>query len=380
MPHAEQASSQDDKEPVKTLEHALSEEQLYAAAGLFTIALREVLAGCYDTNAEGNSEGPSAMCAKGIWEENGGQVERVYSRMGIPRRAWEGLKQGVSEEQKPAFMEMLGTDGANEALWVLLQASIDATQRGKAPTGASHIYDARIRTALGRFGKWFGQEKALGGLELALAQALQSGTSWDQAEGKGRKDQTTAKPWWKSQRNWAIGATALGGGAAVAFTGGLALPAIAAGVQAVAGATAGGVIAANVGLFAGAMGAFGGGMAGYRVKRLTGDVKHFEMAPVSDDQRDDPNKLAARIFACGWAWEMEDFKRPWEPCTGLPWTEDVALIFEPDHFMKLGHSLEKAIKDVCSARACVPGSFFLSFSGSSCSNSADCFSHPVRCL
>ncbi|TVU48639.1 hypothetical protein EJB05_08280, partial [Eragrostis curvula] len=125
---------------------------------------------------------------------------------------------------------------------------------------------------------------------------------------------------------WIKMVSALTGGALLAVTGGLAAPAIAAGFGALAptlgtivpfiGASGFAAMAAAAGSVAGSVavaasfGAAGAGLTGSKMARRLGSVKEFEFKPIGDNHNQ--GRLAVGIFVSGFAFDEDDFLKPWE--------------------------------------------------------------------
>ena len=112
-----------------------------------------------------------------------------------------------------------------------------------------------------------------------------------------------------------IGLTGLGATTVFALTGGLAAPAIAAGMAAVLGTTGtiAGVTAAvtfltSTSVFTALFGAAGGGLATWKMSKRTAGVREFEFESHSTSTG---TKLISTICISGWLRDKHDFVRPW---------------------------------------------------------------------
>ncbi|XP_024032801.1 transmembrane and coiled-coil domain-containing protein 4 isoform X2 [Morus notabilis] len=138
--------------------------------------------------------------------------------------------------------------------------------------------------------------------------------------------QSSDSKWAKWKRGGIIGAAALTGGTLMAITGGLAAPAIAAGLGALAptlgtlipvigasgfaaAAGAAGTVAGSVAVAA-SFGAAGAGLTGSKMARRTGNVDEFEFRPLGENHNQ--GRLAVEIMVSGFVFDKEDFVRPWE--------------------------------------------------------------------
>ncbi|KAG1362234.1 transmembrane and coiled-coil domain-containing protein 4 [Cocos nucifera] len=146
------------------------------------------------------------------------------------------------------------------------------------------------------------------------------------AEEQSQESESEKSKWARWKRGGIIGAAALTGGALLAITGGLAAPAIAAGFSALAptlgtlvpviGASGFAAIASAAGSVAGSVavaasfGAAGAGLSGSKMARRTANVEEFEFKPIGDNHNQ--GRLAVGILVSGFAFEKEDFIKPWE--------------------------------------------------------------------
>ncbi|KAL5122607.1 Transmembrane and coiled-coil domain-containing protein 4 [Glycine soja] len=145
-------------------------------------------------------------------------------------------------------------------------------------------------------------------------------------ESKNEETQSKDSKWVKLKRGGIIGAAALTGGALLAITGGLAAPAIAAGLGALAptlgtlipvigasgfaaAAGAAGTVAGSVAVAA-SFGAAGAGLTGSKMARRVGGVDEFEFKAIGENHNQ--GRLGVEILVSGFVFEKEDFIRPWE--------------------------------------------------------------------
>ncbi|WVZ23804.1 hypothetical protein V8G54_002348 [Vigna mungo] len=145
-------------------------------------------------------------------------------------------------------------------------------------------------------------------------------------ESKQEETQSKESKWAKLKRGGIIGAAAITGGALLAITGGLAAPAIAAGLGALAptlgtlipvigasgfaaAATAAGSVAGSVAVAA-SFGAAGAGLTGSKMARRVGGVDEFEFKAIGENHNQ--GRLGVEILVSGFVFEKEDFIRPWE--------------------------------------------------------------------
>ncbi|KAK3150253.1 hypothetical protein QOZ80_3AG0230870 [Eleusine coracana subsp. coracana] len=185
-------------------------------------------------------------------------------------------------------------------------------------------YDARHRVALRLLATWLDVKWIkMEAIEVIVACSAMA------AAKEQEQEQENALPkskWEKWKRGGIIGAAALTGGALLAITGGLAAPAIAAGFGALAptlgtivpfiGASGFAAMAAAAGSVAGSVavaasfGAAGAGLTGSKMARRIGSVKEFEFKPIGDNHSQ--GRLAVGIFVSGFAFDEDDFLKPWE--------------------------------------------------------------------
>ncbi|BAF10645.1 transmembrane and coiled-coil domain-containing protein 4 [Oryza sativa Japonica Group] len=185
-------------------------------------------------------------------------------------------------------------------------------------------YDARHRVALRLLSTWLDVKWIkMEAIEVMVACSAMA------AAKEQEQSQESASPkskWEKWKRGGIIGAAALTGGALLAITGGLAAPAIAAGFGALAPtlgtlvpvigasgfaamATAAGSVAGSVAVAA-SFGAAGAGLTGSKMARRIGSVKEFEFKPIGENHNQ--GRLAVGILISGFAFDEDDFCRPWE--------------------------------------------------------------------
>ncbi|XP_008796875.2 transmembrane and coiled-coil domain-containing protein 4-like isoform X1 [Phoenix dactylifera] len=210
-------------------------------------------------------------------------------------------------------------------LYELLSACVaDTPQDNKKTSRFRKGYDARHRVALRFLATWLDVKWIkMVAMEIMVAcSAMAAAKAEEQSQGSGSEKSKWAR--WK--RGGIIGAAALTGGALLAVTGGLAAPAIAAGFSALAptlgtlvpviGASGFAAIASAAGSVAGSVavaasfGAAGAGLSGSKMARRIGSVEEFEFKPIGDNHNQ--GRLAVGILVSGFAFEKEDFIKPWE--------------------------------------------------------------------
>lgn len=250
----------------------------------------------------------------------------------------EGARQSISAGLNPASEnrstqkaiieegKLLTQQRKMAVLFELLAACVaDTPEDEKKKSRLRRGYDARHRVALRLLATWLDITwLKVGAMELMVAcsaMAIQK-----QREAEAQENETEKSKWSKWKRGGIIGAAALTGGALLAITGGLAAPAIAAGLSALAptlgtivpvigasgfaaAATAAGSVAGSVAVAA-SFGAAGAGLSGTKMARRTGGVDEFEFHPIGENHQQ--GRLAVGIMISGFILEPEDFTRPWQ--------------------------------------------------------------------
>ncbi|XP_010061018.2 transmembrane and coiled-coil domain-containing protein 4 [Eucalyptus grandis] len=230
---------------------------------------------------------------------------------------------GTSEE----FVEegrMISRQRKLAVLYELLSACVADSPEDESKSPGRKGYDARHRVGLRLLATWLGiRWLEMEALEMIVACSMMSSLK---AEGAKEEDTEVAENRWaKWKRGGIIGAAALGGGALMAITGGLAAPAIAEGMGALA-PTLGSVIPAVGGGFgaaatatgsaagsaavAASFGVAGAGLTGSKMARRIGGIEEFEFKAIGENHNQ--GQLAVEILVSGLAFESEDFVRPWE--------------------------------------------------------------------
>ncbi|KWU43399.1 DUF726-domain-containing protein [Rhodotorula sp. JG-1b] len=144
----------------------------------------------------------------------------------------------------------------------------------------------------------------------------------------------------------ATGAGFVLGGVAIGLTGGLAAPAIAAGLGTFGIATfsgAGGAV-----LIGTLLGLGGGGLAGYRTHRRMKGLEDVRFEPIQDqDAHEFPQipSLTATIVASGFLLDAEDSVEPWRSYVRSSRADAYALKADPQTFLEAGRSLDKYIQN-----------------------------------
>lgn len=186
-------------------------------------------------------------------------------------------------------------------------------------------YDARQRVAIRLLATWLDVKwNKVAAMEILVAYAAMAAQQ-DTGENKDEKEKEV-KSWAKWKRGGLIGAAAVTGGALLALTGGLAAPAIAAGLSALAptlgtivpviGSTGFAAAAAAAGTTVGSVavaasfGAAGAGLTGSKMARRTGGVEEFGFEGLGENHQQ--GRLAVGIAVSGFLNDPEDFTKPWK--------------------------------------------------------------------
>ncbi|XP_058785405.1 uncharacterized protein LOC131660236 isoform X2 [Vicia villosa] len=209
-------------------------------------------------------------------------------------------------------------------LYTLLSACVaDTAEVDKKHRKSKQGYDARHRVSLRLLAVWLGVEWN----EMEVMESMVAFSFMESVSKSGEEDQESVVSetnWDKWKRGGIVGAAAVTGGTIMAITGGLAAPAIAHGLGALA-PTLGGIIPAVGGGFAAAatvtgsaagsvavaasFGAAGAGLTGCKMATRIGSLEEFELIEVGGTQQ---GHLAVRISISGLAFEENDFIKPWE--------------------------------------------------------------------
>ncbi|XP_020216444.1 transmembrane and coiled-coil domain-containing protein 4 [Cajanus cajan] len=238
----------------------------------------------------------------------------------------EGSIDGYIDECPVEEVMILSYQRKLTVLYELLSACLsDLDENNKKYRQRRKGYDARHRVSLRLLATWLDikwtKMEAIETLVSSSAMAFIK-------EQESSKEETQAKEskWAKWKRGGIIGAAALTGGTLMAITGGLAAPAIAAGLGALAptlgtlipvigasgfaaAASAAGTVAGSVAVAA-SFGAAGAGLTGTKMARRVGDVDEFEFKAIGENHNQ--GRLGVEIMISGFIFEDDDFIRPWE--------------------------------------------------------------------
>ncbi|CAI0435886.1 unnamed protein product [Linum tenue] len=169
-------------------------------------------------------------------------------------------------------------------------------------------YDARHRAALRLLACWL----AINWNEMEAMESMVSSSLMELLAKANEGDKTvTEGAWEKSKRVGMVSAAALTGGALMAATGGLAAPAIAHGVAALA-PVLGGALASTTGsvAVAASFGAAGMSLTGSKMAKRVGGLEEFDIEAHGDSANQ--GRLGVEIFMNGYVLNENDFKKPFE--------------------------------------------------------------------
>ncbi|OWM66418.1 hypothetical protein CDL15_Pgr013635 [Punica granatum] len=222
------------------------------------------------------------------------------------------------EEEPVEEVKMLSYERKLAVLYELLTACLaDIRDNDKKSARRRKGYDARHRVALRLLATWLD----INWVKMEAIEMMVACSAMAVAKEKEKEEesQSPKSSWAKWKRGGIIGAAALTGGALLAITGGLAAPAIAAGLSALAptlgtlipviGASGFAAVASAAGTVAGSV-AVAASFGGTKMARRIGSVDEFEFKAIGENQNQ--GRLAVEILVSGFVFDEEDFVRPWE--------------------------------------------------------------------
>ncbi|KAK2373023.1 hypothetical protein P8452_46198 [Trifolium repens] len=237
-------------------------------------------------------------------------------------------------------------------LYELLAACLsDLGEKDTKYTRRRKGYDARHRVALRLLATWLDIKwTKMEAVEMIISSSAMAIVK--EQESNNEETQSKESSWEKWKRGGIIGAAALTGGTLMAITGGLAAPAIAAGLGALAptlgtlipvigaggfaaAASAAGTVAGSVAVAA-SFGAAGAGLTGTKMARRVGSVDEFEFKAIGDNHNQ--GRLAVEILVSGFVFEEDDFVRPWEGQNDN--LERYALQWESKHLIAVSTAIQ----------------------------------------
>ncbi|KAK9948462.1 hypothetical protein M0R45_004035 [Rubus argutus] len=255
------------------------------------------------------------------------------------------------DEQPVEEVRMLSYQRKITVLYEILSACLaDRREDNKKCTRRRKGYDARHRVALRLLATWLDVKwikmEAIETMVACSAMALLKN------EEAKEETQSPKNKWAKWKRGGIVGAAAVTGGVLLTITGGLAAPAIAAGLGALAptlgtiipvigasgfaaAASAAGSVAGSV-VVAASFGAAGAGLTGSKMARRTGSVDEFEFKAIGENHNQ--GRLAVEILVSGFVFDVEDFVRPWEGQNGN--LERYALLWESKNLIAVSTAIQ----------------------------------------
>ncbi|KAI3426087.1 hypothetical protein D9Q98_008055 [Chlorella vulgaris] len=251
--------------------------------------------GCWSLRSEGSEE-------EGREQQQGAADEAGVQPLTPPPKQQQQQQQQEKQPQQaaPPPSAAIPSPKAVGAVWELVQCCVGAAPMRPDPSLpklprqlAVRWYDARARVALLQVASWLQvPARKVSNLELLL-------THGDRAPRTKSLSSQEEDAWERRMRYLKVGAAAVGGGALFAVTGGLAAPAIAAGVGSILGfigapvamaGTVTGFLASTAGAatVTGTMAASGAASTGTRMAYRTAEVSEFgfrELLPAQQQQQ-----------------------------------------------------------------------------------------------
>ncbi|XP_047336782.1 transmembrane and coiled-coil domain-containing protein 4 [Impatiens glandulifera] len=259
--------------------------------------------------------------------------------------------QADSDRSSLEETRMLSQQKKVTVLYELLSACLaGSAEDNKQQTKRAKGYDARHRLALRLLSTWFNIKWI--SMEAIETMVAISAMALSKEKTKDEERILPESSWRKWKRGGIIGAAAVTGGALMAITGGLAAPAIAAGLGALAptlgtiipviGATGFAAAASAAGTVAGSIavaasfGAAGAGLTGTKMAKRTGGIDEFEFKGVGENHGQ--GRLAVEILISGFVFEVDDFVKPWEGHYGNQ--ESYALQWESENLIAVSTAIQ----------------------------------------
>ena len=197
-------------------------------------------------------------------------------------------------------------------------------------------YDARIRTYILCISQILKIDyQMFQAYELAVVDEVHSGEQY-----KKKKEKLSAKG------IAAVGLAATGGAVLMTLTGGLAAPFVVSGLATIVGTSSTAFLATTAGLatIAAMFGAVGGGLAGYKVSKLVGNVEEFEFVRVKEEP-----SVALTIMVDGLAKREKVGVNSWKV---LNYSQEQYLLkYETKHLLRFSTAVSDLLKDTAVALA-----------------------------
>jgi hypothetical protein len=270
-----------------------------------------------------------------------------------------GTKGGLKEAQ------VVSNPRKVAVMYTVLAACVSESEEEEAEKPG---YDARHRVTLRLLALWFDMEWA----KVAAMEMMVAYMAMAAEKEMEKKDPEKKSRWKKWKRGGIIGAAAVTGGALLFVTGGLAAPAIAAGMEAVAvgipvlgasGLTAAAAVAGSGAIgstaVAASFGAAGAGLTGTKMAKRTGDIDEFEFEKLGSNHGQ--GRLAVEIVVSGIAFDVDDFYEPWQAPDAD--SERYALRWESKVVYEASTAIQDMLKQTATQQAIKQGAMFTVLGG-----------------
>ncbi|KAF4517179.1 hypothetical protein B566_EDAN005611 [Ephemera danica] len=319
------------------------------AAGLEKTALELSDAGKYSY---------AALCALSLNELFSSEWDMPFSkkcssefieRLGLPHQVQETMNcflTGCTDQSYQAYAEMLLAEPSVQTnpIVVVQDLILFAIKTGQ--------YDARSRVLVMHIGSLLGAPRALikqieEDLGHSLLVAARQKSMHDSVDGGLTEEQEELSAKKKRFRRFKkialVSLAAVGGGALVGLTGGLAAPFIGVGLGAILGTGAVTVFStvAAAAIIGSLFGLAGAGLTGYRMSRRVGDIEEFEFGCLSSPEME--QQLHIAIAISGWLDEGDaNFSFPWRSLRSSK--EQYFLKYESQYLLELGNAMNILVK------------------------------------
>lgn len=282
------------------------------------------------------------------------QDSGASSKVEEPRTQMEQLANGEQNNWGLSEAKVLSKERKVAVLYTLLAGCVgDPHEVTGEESPAEDLvvragYDARQRVALRLLVLWLDIDwSKVGAMEQMVAYMAMAAQKENEEKHVHDKE-ATGSTWEQWKRGSMIGAAALTGGTLLAITGGLAAPAIAAGMAAIGSAVpilgasglsaAAAVAGSAVGsaAVAASFGAAGARLTGMKMARRMSDIDEFQFETLGGNHQQ--GRLAVEIVVSGIAFKPEDFVQPWEAPDGD--LERYALRWETEHVVAVSSAVQ----------------------------------------